>query len=140
MGCPQCIRVVREDLTALGLRVAQVALGVADVAMPSVAEPDYAAVRTVLQAAGFELLEDPRAQLADRLLASLSAVPDLDEAWSVEAERRLSELESGNVIGVPIARDGLAEPRESITLRFVVGRERFTRTIYVARSSGSAAG
>lgn len=43
------------------------------------------------------------AQLADRLLASLSADSDLDEAWSVEAERRLAELENGSVIGVPIA-------------------------------------
>jgi AraC family transcriptional regulator len=35
MVCPQCIRVVREDLTALGLHVHRVALGEADVATPA---------------------------------------------------------------------------------------------------------
>ncbi|WP_341924317.1 hypothetical protein [Nocardioides psychrotolerans] len=43
------------------------------------------------------------------------------------------------VVSVPIARDGVAEPRESITLRLVVGRERFTRTVFVARSAGASA-
>lgn len=67
MVCPQCIRVVREDLTALGLCVTQVALGIADVTTPSGTEPNYVAIQTALQAAGFELLDDPRAQLVNRI-------------------------------------------------------------------------
>lgn len=67
MVCLQCIRVVREDLAALGLRVGHVALGEADVATPTSAAPDYEAIRATLAAAGFELLEDPRAQLVDRI-------------------------------------------------------------------------
>ena len=66
-----------------------------------------------LEASALQLAPEDRAQLADRLLASLSADPDLDEAWSIEAERRLSELESGNVIGVPIA-DAIARARNAI--------------------------
>lgn len=67
MVCPQCIRVVREDLSALGLRVHRVALGEADVSTPEGVEPDWEAIRTTLQEAGFALLEDPRAQLVERI-------------------------------------------------------------------------
>ena len=67
MVCPQCIRVVTEDLSALGLQVHRVVLGEADVSAPEGAEPDLAAVRRRLEAAGFALLEDPRAQLVEQI-------------------------------------------------------------------------
>lgn len=74
MVCPQCIRVVREELTALGLHVHRVALGEADVSTPDGAAPDWAAIRGSLQDAGFELLEDPRDQLVDRIKTLLVAL------------------------------------------------------------------
>ena len=74
MVCPQCIRVVGGDLAALGLRVHRVALGEADVSTPDGTAPDYVAIRTSLQEAGFELLEDPRAQLVDRIKTLLVAL------------------------------------------------------------------
>lgn len=67
MVCPQCIRVVREDLSALGLQVGRVELGYAEIAVPADTTPDWPVVRTTLQAAGFELLEDSRAQLVERI-------------------------------------------------------------------------
>lgn len=67
MVCPQCIRVVGEELAALGLTVHRVALGEAEVATADGTEPDWAAVRARLDKAGFVLLEDPRAQLVDRI-------------------------------------------------------------------------
>lgn len=67
MVCPQCIRVVREELANMGLNVTHVALGEADV-MPAAGRAlNYATIRTALAAAGFELLEDPREQLVDRI-------------------------------------------------------------------------
>jgi AraC family transcriptional regulator len=74
MVCPQCIRVVGEELAALGLQVHRVALGEADVATPDGSEPDYRAIRSGLEQAGFELLEDPRAQLVDRIKTLLVAL------------------------------------------------------------------
>ena len=74
MVCPQCIRVVREDLTALGLHVHRVALGEADVSTPDGADPDWPAVRASLTDAGFALLEDPRDQLVDRIKTLLVAL------------------------------------------------------------------
>ena len=74
MVCPQCIRVVGEDLAALGLQVHRVALGEADVSTPDGAAPDWAAIRSRLRAAGFELLEDPRDQLVERIKTLLVAL------------------------------------------------------------------
>ncbi|AMR29491.1 hypothetical protein A0257_21945 [Hymenobacter psoromatis] len=74
MVCPQCIRVVGEKLTALGLRVARVALGEADVFTPDDAAPDLAAIRVSLAAVGFVLLEEPRDQLVDRIKTLLVAL------------------------------------------------------------------
>jgi putative addiction module component (TIGR02574 family) len=44
-----------------------------------------------------------RARLAQRLIASLDPESDRDaeQAWLEEAERRLDELESGKVAGIP---------------------------------------
>jgi putative addiction module component (TIGR02574 family) len=46
-----------------------------------------------------------RARLAERLLASLEGAqePDAEALWVEEAERRLTELESGSVSAVPAA-------------------------------------
>jgi putative addiction module component (TIGR02574 family) len=57
-------------------------------------------------------LED-RAELADTLLASLSAGHGIDESWAVEAERRLAELESGSVGAIPVEA-AIARAREAI--------------------------
>lgn len=51
MVCPQCVRVVREDLAALGLTVQRVALGEADVRTADGAEPHWPAIRSVLTVA-----------------------------------------------------------------------------------------
>jgi AraC family transcriptional regulator len=74
MVCPQCIRVVGEDLAGLGLQVHRVALGEADVSTPDGAAPDWEGVRARLASAGFALLEDPRDQLVDRIKTLLVAL------------------------------------------------------------------
>ena len=42
-----------------------------------------------------------RARLVDRLIATLNADPEVDEAWAVEVERRQSEIETGTVSLLP---------------------------------------
>lgn len=42
-----------------------------------------------------------RSHLLERLIASLDADPEVDEAWEREADRREAELESGSVAPVP---------------------------------------
>ena len=55
-----------------------------------------------LESQALKLTPEERVSLADRLLASVSADNEVDEAWSQEAERRLAELENGSVAAVPL--------------------------------------
>ena len=50
-----------------------------------------------------ELPPEDRARLATKLISSLEIEADADaeRIWLIEAERRLDELESGDVQGVP---------------------------------------
>ncbi len=61
-----------------------------------------ASTLTELEALALRLTPEERAELADRLIASLSPNAAIEEAWSVEAQRRLAELEAGTVLAVPV--------------------------------------
>jgi putative addiction module component (TIGR02574 family) len=59
-----------------------------------------------LEAEALRLPRRERARLAERLISSLDQEADLDTEtlWLAEAERRLDELESGRVAGIPAER------------------------------------
>ena len=71
-----------------------------------------ASVREI-EARALELLPEERAELAGRLIASLTAKSAVDDAWSTESLRRLAELEAGEVIAVPV-EDAIARARAAI--------------------------
>lgn len=48
-----------------------------------------------LEAAALHLSPGERARLVERLIATLDADPEVEEAWAAEVERRQAELESG---------------------------------------------
>lgn len=48
-----------------------------------------------VEAQALKLTAEERAQLADRLLASLFEDHEVEEAWAVEVERRITEIEGG---------------------------------------------
>ena len=50
---------------------------------------------TDLETEALKLPLKERARLADHLLASVYADPEVDEAWAVEVERRIAALEAG---------------------------------------------
>jgi len=56
-----------------------------------------------LESKALQLPAKERARLAERLISSLDheTDPDAQRLWMQEAERRLDQLESGNVSGVP---------------------------------------
>ena len=66
MVCARGIRVVRQELENLGLRVLAVRLGAATVAGPA-EELDWSRIRTGLVTAGFALLENPQHVLVARV-------------------------------------------------------------------------
>ena len=49
----------------------------------------------VLEAEVLQLPVAERARLVERLIASLDADPEIDEAWAAEVERRQAQLENG---------------------------------------------
>ncbi|MDO4512244.1 MAG: helix-turn-helix domain-containing protein [Bacteroidales bacterium] len=66
MVCPRCIAAVRALLIEHGLQVEEVNLGDATVQEP-VSADQLSALATALKGMGFELLDDPRSQLVERL-------------------------------------------------------------------------
>jgi putative addiction module component (TIGR02574 family) len=55
----------------------------------------------VLEAEALKLAPADRSHLLERLIASLDADPEVEEAWELEADRREASLESGSVAEVP---------------------------------------
>lgn len=54
-----------------------------------------------LEAAALHLPPGERARLVERLLATLDAVPEVEEAWVAEVERRQAEIERRAVSLLP---------------------------------------
>ena len=61
-----------------------------------------------LEAAALQLTPADRARLVDRLIATLDADPEVEEAWGSEVERRQTEMENGTVTLLP-GPESLAE-------------------------------
>ena len=54
-----------------------------------------------LEAAALHLPPGERARLVERLIATLHADPEVEEAWAAEVERRQLEIERGAVSSLP---------------------------------------
>ena len=67
----------------------------------------------VLEAEAMKLTPEERARLADRLIASLSDDAEIEEAWAVEVERRIAEIEAGRAPVVPAA-EAIARARDAL--------------------------
>ncbi len=60
-----------------------------------------------------KLTVEERARLADRLIASLSENAEIEEAWAVEVEQRIAEIEAGRAPVFPAA-DAIARARDAL--------------------------
>ncbi|HVQ61423.1 MAG TPA: addiction module protein [Burkholderiales bacterium] len=67
----------------------------------------------IVEAQALKLSAEERAELADRLLASLFKDNEIEEAWAVEVERRIEEIENGRAKLVPAA-EAIARIRAAI--------------------------
>jgi putative addiction module component (TIGR02574 family) len=66
-----------------------------------------------LEAQALQLSPEDRAQLADKLLSSLAVDPVIEEAWAVEVDRRIRELDGSAVNDIPV-QDSIARARAAI--------------------------
>lgn len=67
----------------------------------------------LLEAEALRLTAGERAAFAQLLLASLDEDAEIDEAWAVETERRIADIESGAAQAIPIA-DALSQVRAAL--------------------------
>jgi putative addiction module component (TIGR02574 family) len=67
----------------------------------------------VVEAEAMKLTPEERARLADRLIASLSDDAAIEEAWAVEVERRIAEIEAGRAPVIPAA-EAIARARNAL--------------------------
>ena len=67
----------------------------------------------LLEAEALKLSANERAAFAQLLLASLDEDTEIEEAWAIETERRIAEIESGTTQVIPIA-DALAQVRAAL--------------------------
>ena len=54
-----------------------------------------------IEAAALQLTAAERARLVERLIATLDADPEVEQAWAAEVERRQAEIEDGTVSLLP---------------------------------------
>ena len=66
-----------------------------------------------VEAQALKLSPEERAQLADRLVASLFKDEEIEVAWAAEVERRIQEIESGRATLISAA-DSIARARAAI--------------------------
>ena len=67
----------------------------------------------LLEAEALKLSATERAAFAQLLLASLDEDAEIEEAWAIETERRIAEIESGTTPVIPIA-EALAQVRAAL--------------------------
>lgn len=67
----------------------------------------------IIEAQALKLSPEERAQLADRLVASLFKDEEIEDAWAAEVERRIDEIESGRAVLIPAA-ESIARARAAI--------------------------
>lgn len=67
----------------------------------------------IVEGQALKLTAEERAQLADRLIASIFEDHGIEDAWEAEVERRVQEIESGRTVMIPAA-ESIARARAAI--------------------------
>lgn len=67
----------------------------------------------ILEAEALKLTAGERAAFAQRLLASLDEDTEVEDAWAIEVERRIADVENGRVSVIPIG-EALIELRAGL--------------------------
>lgn len=67
-----------------------------------------------VEAEALKLSPADRVLLADHVLASLRGQDDVEQAWSVEVDRRLAEVEAGDVSLIP-AEQAIQRARNALS-------------------------
>ncbi len=67
-----------------------------------------------LETEALKLSPEDRVLLADRVLASVRGQEDVEQAWCAEVDRRLAEVEVGDIRLIPV-EDAIQRARQALT-------------------------
>lgn len=67
----------------------------------------------ILEAEVLKLVPADRALLAEHIIASLDEDNEIESAWAAEVERRVAEIESGVVTGMPF-EEAISQARAAL--------------------------
>lgn len=84
MVCDRCISAVRSELNSIGLEIKHIQLGEVDVV--SATELNFELIQKKLQAQGFELIDDQKSQLINRLKSLV-----IEEIRSDQPHRKVNQ-------------------------------------------------
>lgn len=73
MVCPRCIKVVREEIEKLGIKIQSIILGEVEVEQLKEALP-LEKISKILKENGFELIEDEKAKIIERIKTEIISV------------------------------------------------------------------
>ncbi len=125
MVCDRCIRVVRDELTGLGHDVRAVTLGDAEIGnAPS--EQQVSAIRSMLSANGFELIEDKNARIVEAIKTAVIRLVHHDHS-SAPMKLKYSEAIAKEVGKEYHALSVLFSSVENMTIEQFIIRQRIER-------------
>jgi AraC family transcriptional regulator len=125
MVCDRCIRVVRDELSALGHDVRRVTLGDAEIGtVPTPQQTE--AVRAMLERNGFELIEDRNARIIEAVKTAVIRLVHHDHSSS-PMKLKYSELLAREVGRDYHALSVLFSSVENITIEQYIIRQRIER-------------
>lgn len=149
MVCSRCIRAVRSSLSELGIPVAHTELGKVEIPLPA-EQLDLPAIREALEKEGFELLEDSRARLVERIKTEVinlvqkdkigSLKTNLSDYLATQLDKEYATLSSlfSSVEGITLERFAILQKTERAKELLVYGELRVSEIAYrLGYSSGA---
>lgn len=89
MVCPRCIRVVKEELENVGIDVLNISLGEALIKYKNDSEVDKSLIKSTLQQAGFDLLDDRKLKTIEKVKG---VIIDLIHRSEISPHQNFSEI------------------------------------------------
>lgn len=94
MVCPRCIMVVRDEILKLGFELNNIQLGIAEL-KNTLTDSEYESVRAILEKNGFELLDDKKSRLIEKV--KLLIIEAVQKNIFSDSKINLSEYLSENM-------------------------------------------
>lgn len=122
MVCDRCIKVVKDELEAIGLQIESISLG--EVSIEKESEPDFHQIAETLSKAGFELMEDKSKVLIEKIK---TLVIEIIHHKKIKPDLNFSEIISKSIGKDYSSLSNLFSSKENITIEKYIILQRIER-------------